>query len=459
MGRGRISRRRAIQMGSLPLLGMDLPTLLAAGSASPTTPKKAKACIFIFLWGGPAQQDTLDPKPDAPVEYRGEFSTIQTALPGVRVCEHLPGIAKRLDRVCLIRSMTHTDVNHTTAPHLLLTGQPMLNQGQPLREDFPGMSSVLAKLGRGAGNALPPAINLMPHSPDKAPRFVEETHGQGAGWLGPVWQPMRIDANPNSGSYSVGEITPSADLVGSRMSDRAGLVKALGGLVSHPPGDMAAQIRHRERAMSLLSNPKAAAAFDLSQEPPRVRERYGLNIHGQSVLQARRLVEAGVPLVTVYWQNDGITNVSVYWDTHSRNFIDLKTRLCPPGDQALCALLDDLEERGMLDETVVVWSGEMGRTPKVGQSVPGGAGAGRDGRDHWAKVFSCLVAGGGFRKGIVHGSSDRYAAEPSTSPVRPADLVATLYQQLGVDPHTLIIDRLGREIPLVSGEVLRGLVG
>jgi hypothetical protein len=355
--------------------------------------------------------------------------------------------------------MTHTDVNHTTAPHLLLTGQPMLNQGQPLREDFPGMSSVLAKLGRGAGNALPPAINLMPHSPDKAPRFVEETHGQGAGWLGPVWQPMRIDANPNSGSYSVGEITPSADLVGSRMSDRAGLVKALGGLVPHPPGDMAAQIRHRERAMSLLSNPKAAAAFDLSQEPPRVRERYGLNIHGQSVLQARRLVEAGVPLVTVYWQNDGITNVSVYWDTHSRNFIDLKTRLCPPGDQALCALLDDLEERGMLDETVVVWSGEMGRTPKVGQSVPGGAGAGRDGRDHWAKVFSCLVAGGGFRKGIVHGSSDRYAAEPSTSPVRPADLVATLYQQLGVDPHTLIIDRLGREIPLVSGEVLKGLVG
>jgi hypothetical protein len=355
--------------------------------------------------------------------------------------------------------MTHTDVNHTTAPHLLLTGQPMLNQGQPLREDFPGMSSVLAKLGRGAGNALPPAINLMPHSPDKAPRFVEETHGQGAGWLGPVWQPMRIDANPNSGSYSVGEITPSADLVGSRMSDRAGLVKALGGLVPHPPGDMAAQIRHRERAMSLLSNPKAAAAFDLSQEAPRVRERYGLNIHGQSVLQARRLVEAGVPLVTVYWQNDGITNVSVYWDTHSRNFIDLKTRLCPPGDQALCALLDDLEERGMLDETLVVWSGEMGRTPKVGQSVPGGAGAGRDGRDHWAKVFSCIVAGGGFRKGIVHGSSDRYAAEPSTSPVRPADLVATLYQQLGVDPHTLIIDRLGREIPLVSGEVLKGLVG
>jgi len=170
-------------------------------------------------------------------------------------------------------------------------------------------------------------------------------------------------------------------------------------------------------------------------------------------------VEAGVPLVTVYWPNDGITNVSVYWDTHSRNFIDLKTRLCPPGDRAFCALLDDLEARGMLDETVVVWSGEMGRTPKVGQTVPGGAGAGRDGRDHWAKVFSCIVAGGGFRKGLVHGSSDRYAAGPNTSPVRPADLVATLYHQLGVDPHTVIRDRLGREIPLVSGEVLSTLVG
>ena len=459
MGNGRFSRRQAIQVGALPLLGLDVPTVLAAGAASPTTPKKAKACIFIFLWGGPAQQDTLDPKPDAPVEYRGEFSTIQTALPGIRVCEHLPGIAKRLDRVSMIRSMTHTDVNHTTAPHLLLTGQPMLNQGQPLREDFPGMSSVLASMGRGAGSPLPPAINLMPHSPDKAPRFVEETHGQGSGWLGPVWQPMRIDANPNAADYTVGEITPSADLAGMRMEDRARLLQALGSMAQPTRGDTAAQSLHRDRALGLLSNRKAAAAFDLSQEPPGVRERYGLNIHGQSVLQARRLVEAGVPLVTVYWQNDGITNVSVYWDTHSRNFIDLKTRLCPPGDRALCALLDDLEARGMLDETLVVWSGEMGRTPKVGQSVPGGAGAGRDGRDHWAKVFSCIVAGGGFKKGLVHGSSDRYAAEPSTSPVRPADLVATLYHQLGVDPHTIITDRLGREIPLVSGEVLTNLIG
>lgn len=454
MFQGPPSRRTILQLGALPFLGASCPRLLAA----PSSGKPAKACIFIFLWGGPAQQDTLDPKPEAPVEYRGEFSTIQTALPGVRICEHLPGIARRMDKVCLIRSMTHDDVNHTTAPHLLLTGHPMGNLGQPLRDDFPGMSSVLARMGRGAGNDLPAAINLMPHSPDKAPRFVESTHGQGAGWLGPVWQPMRIEADPSSPGYTIGEITPVADLAGGRMTERANLVAGLEARARLASAETSAQGRHREQALRLLANQRAAAAFDLSREPLALRERYGMNIHGQAVLQARRLVEAGVPVVTVYWQNDGITNVSVYWDTHSRNFIDLKTRLCPPADKALCALLDDLEDRGMLDETLVVWSGEMGRTPRVGQSVPGGAGAGRDGRDHWAKVFSCIVAGGGFRKGVVHGSSDRYAAEPSTSPVRPADLVATLYHRLGVDGSSQINDRLGREVPLVQGEVIRQLL-
>ena len=281
---------------------------------------------------------------------------------------------------------------------------------------------------------------------------------RGAGWLGPVWQPMRIEADPSSPGYSIGEITPVPDLAGGRMSERARLVAGLEALAPLASADTSALGRHREQALRLLANQKAAAAFDLSREPMALRERYGMNIHGQAVLQARRLVEAGVPVVTVYWQNDGITNVSVYWDTHQRNFIDLKTRLCPPADKALCALLDDLEDRGMLDETLVVWSGEMGRTPRVGQSVPGGAGAGRDGRDHWAKVFSCIVAGGGFRKGVVHGSSDRYAAEPSTSPVRPADLVATLYHRLGVGGSSQINDRLGREVPLIQGEVVRQLL-
>jgi hypothetical protein len=183
-----------------------------------------------------------------------------------------------------------------------------------------------------------------------------------------------------------------------------------------------------------------------------------MNIHGQAVLQARRLVEAGVPLVTVFWQNDGLTNVSVYWDTHNRNFIDLKTRLCPVTDQATSALLDDLEQRGLLDETLVVWGGEMGRTPRIGQSVVGGAGAGRDGRDHWPQVFNTILFGGGIKAGIIHGSSDRHAAAPASHPTSPADLAATIYHCLGVDPHMQITDRLNKPSTLCEGTPIQAIL-
>ena len=219
---------------------------------------------------------------------------------------------------------------------------------------------------------------------------------------------------------------------------------------------MQAAQAHYHRAFALLSSPAVTRAFDLTREPAAVRERYGMNIHGQSVLQARRLVEAGVPLVTVFWPNDGITNVSVYWDTHSRNFIDLKERLCPVTDQAFSALLDDLEARGMLDETLIVWTGEMGRTPRVGQSVVGGAGAGKDGRDHWPHCFTSVLAGGGIKGGIVYGSSDRYAAYPATNPVSPADLAATVYHCLGVDPQMTIRDKLNRPHDPVRGRADSG---
>jgi len=411
------------------------------------------------MWGGPAQQDTWDPKPDAPAEYRGEFRTIGTKLPGVRVCEHLPMMASRLDRVTLIRSMTHPDVNHTTAPHYLLTGRAMARNGQPIHEDFPSIGSVLAHKGYGKG-PLPPFVSMMPVSPDNAPRFVEETHGQGAGWLGPVWQPLRITANPAAPGYKVADFELHGDLNMARMDDRKSLLSSLDlqKATLEKDAQTQASLGHYQRAFELLATPEASRAFDLSHEPDSVRERYGRHIHGQTVLQARRLVEAGVPMVTVFWPNDGITNVSVYWDTHNRNFLDLKTRLCPPADQAFSALLDDLENRGMLDETLVIWTGEMGRTPRVGQSVPGGAGAGRDGRDHWSKVFSSLLAGGGIRRGYVHGASDRFAAEPSLNPVKPADLAATIYHLLGIPPSSMIGDRIGREIPLCDGEVISALL-
>jgi len=452
-----INRREVLRAGTLPLFGLGLNQLLAQPSAQRTG--KAKACIVLFMWGGPAQQDTWDPKPDAPAQYRGEFKTISTALPGVRVCEHLPMMAKRLDQVALIRSMTHPDVNHTTATHYLLAGRAMARQEQQLEEDFPSYGSVLAHKGYGKG-PLPPSINLMPVSADNAPRFVESSHGQGAGWLGPVWSPQRIIANPSQPNYRVGEFVLHGDLDLPRVGSRKSLLKDIDSVrASFDRSDaMRAASGNAARAFDLLANPKAAAAFDLSREPESVRERYGRHTHGQTVLQARRLVEAGVPLVTVFWPNDGITNVSVYWDTHNRNFIDLKTRLCPPADQAFSALIDDLKDRGMYDETLIVWTGEMGRTPKVGQSVPGGAGAGRDGRDHWGKVFSAVLAGGGIKKGVVHGSSDRYAAEPSTNPVRPSDLAATIYHCMGLGNSPLITDKIGREIPLTEGEILHSLL-
>ncbi len=453
-----VPRRTVLRAGALSLFGLGLPELLRARDIyDPKERKHAKACIVLFMWGGPAQQDTWDMKPDAPDVYRGEFKPIQTTVPGLQVCEHFPLLAKRARELCLIRSMTHNDVNHTTATHHLLTGRPA--PPGSLADDFPNYGSVLAKLGRGRG-PLPPYVSMMPVVPDGAPRFVEESHGQGAGILGPIYNPMRIDADASKPDYRVGEFTPQADVTTEQLGDRASLLRSLDKLDRkfHSQPELEAMGTHYARAFSLLSTPASARAFDLSQEPRKVRERYGMTRHGQSVLQARRLIEAGVPLVTVFWPNDGITNVSVYWDTHNRNFIDLKTRLCPVTDQAFSALLDDLKARGMLDETLIVWTGEMGRTPKVGQAVPGGAGAGRDGRDHWGKVFTSILAGGGVKGGAVYGASDKYAAEPALNPTPPTDLAATVYHLLGVDPRSEIRDRLGRPHLLCEGKVIEAIL-
>lgn len=455
-----LGRREFLRAGALPLVGLGLPELLRARAVATPKRGKAKACIVLFMWGGPAQQDTWDPKPGAPADYRGQFSTIPTTLPGVRVCEHLPRLAKMTDKLAIIRSMTHGDVNHTTATHELLTGRSSPKVGAKLSDDWPSYGAIMSKLGRGKG-PLPPFVSMMPKVPNGAPRFVEQSHGQGAGWMGPVYDPLRIDADGSKPGYRVGEFDLRAEVPESRTQRRRELLASLDGQRKKLSDQMeiSAAGTHQQRAFSLLADRKAVQAFDLSREPLRVRERYGMNIHGQAVLQARRLVEAGVPLVTVFWQNDGITNVSVYWDTHSRNFIDLKTRLCPTTDQAFSALVEDLQARGMLDETLIIWTGEMGRTPRVGQSVPGGAGAGRDGRDHWPKVFTTVLAGGGIKGGVVHGSSDRLAAYPATNPTTPADLAATVYHSLGIDPHMQVTDKLNRPMTLCEGKVIEAVLG
>jgi uncharacterized protein (DUF1501 family) len=445
-----VNRREFLRAGALTLFGLGLPELLAAQG-----PRRgrAKACIVLFMWGGPAQQDTWDLKPDAPDAYRGEFRPIQTTVPGLQICEHLPRLAQRADKLALIRSMTHDNVDHTRATHYLLTGKP--SPPGALSDDWPSYGAILSKLGRGQG-PLPPFVSMMPVVPNGSPRFVEQSHGQGAGWLGPVYNPMRIDSDASLPDYRVGEFALSAETTPLRVGGRQQLLRSIDQQVRTL--EQQAMSSYYERAFSILAAPQVTRAFDLTQEPRCVRERYGMNIHGQSVLQARRLVEAGVPIVTVFWPNDGITNVSVYWDTHNRNFIDLRERLCPVTDLAFSALLDDLDQRGMLDETLVVWTGEMGRTPRVGQSVVGGAGAGRDGRDHWGKVFTSVLAGGGIRGGVVHGSSDRYASEPASNPTPPADLAATIYHALGVDPRLEIHDRLNRPLTLCEGNVIEALL-
>ena len=468
------NRRDVLRAGSLGLFGLGLDELIRARAAwaadlvgqpnasaradrPPASFGRAKSCILLFMWGGPAQQDTWDLKPGAPAEIRGEFKPIATRVPGIQICEHFPQLATRTDRLAIVRSMTHTDVNHLTATHFLLTGQPPPTTPD-LRGDWPHLGAVLARLGRGR-DPLPPFVSLRPKLDNDVPRFVEQCHGQSAGWLGAAYDPLSIDANPAQADYRVGDFHLPPEISVSRLDSRQSLLRELNEQLRRQANAAAIETmdRHVHRAFDMLNSATGSGAFDLTQEPAALRERYGLNPHGQSVLQARRLIERGVPLVTVFWPSDGTKNVSVYWDTHNRNFVDLRTRLMPPADQAFSALLDDLTERGLLDETLVVWTGEFGRTPRIGQRNSD-AGAGRDGRDHWPGCFTSVLTGGGVRSGQVYGSSDRHAAFPASNPVAPVDLAATVYHLLGVPEHLALPDAQGRPLVICPGTPVRELI-
>ena len=457
----RASRREILRLGSLGLMGVTLPDLLAGREAAAAIEvqqlARAKACIFLFMWGGPAQQDTWDMKPDAPVDFRGEFRPASTKVPGIQICEHMPQLAQRTDKLAIVRSMMHNNADHLTATHFMLTGQapPTLSDK---RAQWPNVGSVLSKLGYGKG-PLPPFVSMRPKLENTVPRFVEQSQGQFAGWLGPVYDPFTIDNDPSRSDYQVGEFRLPADISVARLDDRRKLLADLDRQIRLKHSALEAADVNRRRAFELLTRSVADGnVFDLSKEPRKLRERYGMNPHGQSVLQARRLIERGVPLVTVYWPNDGIKNVSVYWDTHRRNFIDLKERLMPVTDQAFSALLDDLSDRGMLDETLIVWGGEFGRTPRVGQ-VNSDAGAGKDGRDHWPGCFTTVLAGGGIRGGMVYGRSDKLAAYPAEDPVTPEDLVATVYQSMGVPQSQVMHDLQNRPHLVRPGNAIRAMLG
>jgi uncharacterized protein (DUF1501 family) len=453
------TRRDVLQAGSLGLLGLSLPSLLhsglpasaaEAGGARKTT--RVKSCILLFLMGGPAQHSTWDPKPDAPVEVRGEFRPIATSVPGIQISELMPRLARQADRLCILRAVSTADNAHSSSGYYMMTGrphQPMnvenANPGAP--NNWPFVGAIVQRLRPGTG-PLPAAVRL--------PQRIFNTDGsvwpgQDAGFLGRTADPWLFRCEPASPQFRIPEFSLSADIPSARLEDRHTLLTKVNQRLDLVERSNALERydRQTQQAFDMLRSARASQAFDLNRESVAVRDRYGRGQFGQSVLLARRLVEAGVGLVQVNWfRGPDEPSDNPCWDSHARESERLKKVLVPPMDQAFAALLEDLAQRGRLDETLVVCLSEFGRTPKFN---------GRAGRDHWGSVFSVALAGGGIRGGQVYGASDAQAAQPKAGRVRPEDLTATLFRCLGYHPDTQIYDSLGRPLPISRGQVLEQL--
>jgi hypothetical protein len=447
-----LSRREFLRVGGLAVGGLTLPGLLRGRAAAASPAPRARACIQLFMWGGPSQLETFDLKPHAPDGVRGEFRPADTNVPGIRICEHLPLLARTADRYAILRSVTHTGVNHGTSAYHMLTGRIHPTPGtlrHPAPDDHPHVGCAVARFGRaprGEAARLPRYVTLpsVLHDGDGG-----EVPGQGPGILGRRYAPFQVAGDPSRPDFRLDTLKLSGDVDGRRLRDRLGLRaeldRELGRAAGRPAAD--ALDGYYERAWGLLQSAAARRAFDLADEPDRARDHYGRNHFGQSCLLARRLVEAGVPLVTVYWNTPSLTT-SDSWDTHADGFTRLKDHLLPPFDRAMTALLGDLHARGLLDETLVVWLGEFGRTPKINKNA---------GRDHWGFCQSVLMAGAGVRGGRVYGSSDGSAAYAAESPVSPDDLAATVFHALGVNPSEELHDTQGRPQPLCTGKTVLGL--
>lgn len=438
-----LTRRGLLQAGGSGLLGVGLPALLAGRANASADAGRVRSVIVILLSGGLGQHDSFDPKPDAPEGIRGEFKPIATAVPGVQFCEHLPRLAARADRLAVVRSMAHPEGNHLVAVHRVLTGHPSSPRGASdldrvaSRDDFPCYGAAVGYV-RGTDSGIPSGVAL----PTRLVEGPLTWPGQDAGFLGPQYDPWQLRMDPNRPEAGDDSLTLAEGLDADRLHRRRHLLSQMAAPV---PGDAFAE--QREDALAMLCSGQMARALDPSREDPRLLDRYGRHLFGRSLLIARRLVEAGVPVVQA---SMGIVQT---WDTHVANFPRLENDLLPPLDRAVSALLDDLEARGLLDETLVVMLGEFGRTPKVKELKPGDV----PGRDHWPAVFPAVFAGGGVAGGQVIGRSDRLGAYPVTRTFGPPDLAATVYHALGVDPATEIRDRLGRPLRLSTGAVMTPL--
>ena len=444
------TRRDWLRLAGLGAFGLSLPGLLRAGASSRREPP-ARSCVLFLLHGGPSQLDTWDMKPDAPDNIRGAFKPIATNVPGVRICEHLPLLAERAHLYTVVRSMTHKAINHNTATYTVTTGHPPLRDliaFVPTENDFPHLGAQVA-FGRPAKRTVPTAVSL----PDPVTDGPYTTPGQNGGFLGAGHAPFRVVGDPNEPDFRVDGLAEPPE----RLTDREALRKQLDGArgLSESSAAVEGLDRCREQALALLTSDETRRAFDLGHEPTRVRERYGRHKYGQSLLLARRLVEAGVRLVTVYWGGK-VNNPNPHWDTHFNNNSRLKEELLPPFDRCFSAFLDDLHARGLLATTLVLAMGEFGRTPRFGQFT--GNGVNETGRDHWAACYSILVAGG-KAGGCVLGKSDRIAAYPADDPYAPEDVQATVLHALGVDPASAVRDAFGRGVPLSTGKVRKTLFG
>jgi hypothetical protein len=456
--RSHLNRRTFLVAGGIGFAGLHLPSLVQARRPDAAPKKPAKSVILIWLSGGASHIDTWDLKPDAAVEYRGDFKPIATSAPGVRLCEHLPKLAKQAHHLAIVNSLGHyargTNDHHAGYYYNLTGHQPdptfrqLLNARKPYSSDWPFIGSVVA-YKRPPHPYLPSLITL----PEKtgAPEFTRP--GQFAARLGLAYDPVYVNGKYETPlDFVVPELTLKGDVDGQRLQSRQELLRTVDDAVrtleqSAGTGGFSKQ---QDRAFRLLASPNLKTAFDISREPLTVREKYGQTLNGMSVLMARRLVEAGVPFVTVFTKEDPKTSdlckSGGSWDTHGNNFNCLRDHLLPEFDRYYSALLEDLHDRGLLDETLVLINSEMGRTPKIGDVRSGGVkGAGRD---HWTHCMSVLFAGGGTQGGQVYGTSDKIAAYPNEKATAPEDIAKTVYYALGID-NLEAVDREGRPFDLM----------
>lgn len=450
--RGRVTRRDVLRAGVLGLTGLTLPRLLAAESTSRAR-RRARSCIFILLNGGPSQLDTFDLKPDAPSGVRGPFRPVATSVPGLSICEKLPRLAGMMHECTVVRSMHHHLSAHNTGAAYTLSGHAPASDAAiaPSPDDHPAYGSVVARLT--PPGPLPAFVLTPTHLFDMG----FPTPSAGGGWLGRAYDPFPVVRNRMMAELPrwEGELpVPDGldlppDMTAGRLEGRDALVRQLGVASGGTPLD-----KHRHQALDLLLSPEARRAFDLSCEPDRVRDRYGRSEMGQVFLLARRLIEAGVRFVTANAVSDPprkhLSSFQI-WDTHYEHFRLYDNYLLPELDQALSALIADLSVRGLLQETLVVVTGEFGRSPQVTDADGGG-------REHWPGAYSALLAGGGVKGGLVYGRTDAVAGSVKDFPVRPDDLAATLYECLGIPADTILLDSRQRPHAIAEGKPVRALL-